>query len=291
MTPIADYLNFTSSWEDRGHLQDGLRDICAEAEAFEQAPGHYRFPNRGVLKFKRLDGRHDTRLLTSLSGRVLSSLRAANLMRDLLMVLGVEPHKLTMLHVALDVPGDASPHVEHVAEVCGRGELSLTRKRVNPAVAKTLRAANGRYETFYSSPKRTADVQLVVYDKALERSVRGDPDYPPTARYELRFTDRVGFTLADVEDPTALFWQFMPPTLLPRPADVPDWEPFRQSFTLPRRSEPTTYERMKRQLNAPAVRTLLDLAASQGEHGLRDLQMLIAAAYRQRAAAPADQAA
>jgi hypothetical protein len=101
----------------------------------------------------------------------------------------------------------------------------------------------------------------------------------------------VGFSLADVEDPTALFWNFMPPALLPRPSGVESWEPYRQSFTLPRREEPTVYDRMRRQMNAPAVQTLIDLAVARGDHGLRDLQMLIASAYRQRAAAPSDQAA
>jgi hypothetical protein len=93
------------------------------------------------------------------------------------------------------------------------------------------------------------------------------PDPGQLTRYELTLRSGVGISLCDAWDPTAAFWHFASPGLLPSPEDAPDWAPHGGSmlpsgFDLPKRDKPISpFDRMRAALErSPDLARLVDLA-------------------------------
>lgn len=179
------------------------------------------------------------------SGQFLAALRAAALLGEFLATLGTEPHRVTVLDATMDVPVDAPPVIaEFYREATVGAGYSLTRKRVLAThVTKVFGVrADGRESGTVYLGSRHADVRLKVYDKQHERFYHGVKS-GPGLRYELTLKGGK-VTLADVYDPSAVFWSFMQ-RVLPRPYGVPQWVPGGLGFVLPRRPVPAPSERLR----------------------------------------------
>ena len=73
-----------------------------------------------------------------------------------------------------------------------------------------------------------------MYDKRRERLDKGGSDLGfDLTRYELRLRG-VGATLRDAYEPSSVFWHYMAPDFLPRPAGVPEWLSGAEGFSVPK---------------------------------------------------------
>ena len=209
-----------------------------------------------------------------ISGSVCAGLRFARRLHAVLAAVGARPHRVTRLDASLDLPVDAAPVVARVAAAGRRGELALTRKRIQPGTVEThlgLRADGVESGTVYCG-SRHADARMVVYDKQHERASRKLCDVGPLTRYELRLKSGLGISLRDVAEPAPVFWHHVAPDFLPRPDGVSDWVAGGEGFELERVEPPTPFQRMLSLLDQSSdVRRLLTLADQVGPYGLRVL--------------------
>jgi len=207
-----------------------------------------------------------------ISGTVCAGLRVAKRMQAVLAAVGARPHRVTRLDATLDLPIDAAPVVAAVTAAGRRGELALTRKRIDPRTIEThmsLRSDGVESGTVYCGGK-TAAARMVVYDKRHERMSRKLPDTGDLTRFECRLRGNLGITLRDCSEPASVFWHHVAPDFLPRPDGVADWVPGAQGFVLDKLDPPTPFQRMLSLVDqSPDVRRLLALADQVGPYGLR----------------------
>jgi hypothetical protein len=207
------------------------------------------------------------------SGKVLMGLRVAGRFASLLATVGSVPHRVTRLDATLDRQVDAAPIVDALAQAGRRGEISLTRKKVQPRHVETrigLRFDGVESGTVYLGAKN-ADVLLTVYDKQHELVSRQHrPPGGPLTRYELRLRSGTGVTLRDVYDPTGVFWNFVPSNVLPTPDGVPTWAPDGSGFHIDRLPPLLPAQRLLRRVDASAeLAALIVLAQSCGPYGVQ----------------------
>ena len=209
-----------------------------------------------------------------ISGTVCAGLRVAKRMHSVLAAVGARPHRVTRLDATLDLPIDAAPVVAAIAAAGRRGELALTRKRIDPRTIEThmsLRSDGVESGTVYCGGK-TAAARMVVYDKRHERASRKLPDTGDRTRYECRLRGDLGISLRDCSDPGPVFWHHVAPDFLPRPDGVAAWVPGGEGFVLDKLDPPTPFQRMLSLVDqSPDVRRLLVLADQVGPYGLRVL--------------------
>lgn len=205
------------------------------------------------------------------SGAVLAGLRAVKAFGAYLAGLGSVNHRVTRLDAAYDVKLPTAPIIASIVEKAHSLEgLALTRKRVLSKHVTRLvtRGADGADTGTCYVGSRSAEVRACVYDKRQERLDRGLIDVGPLTRYELRVKSGVGATLRDAHDPTELFWHFMAPGVLGRPAGVADWEPRGEGFEVDWPDQPTAAARLVKRVGASAdVQALLRLADQAGPYG------------------------
>lgn len=228
-----------------------------------------------------------------LSGTICAGLRAARRMQAVLAAVGSRPHRVTRLDASLDLPIDAAPVVARVTAAGRRGELSLTRKRIEPRTVEThlsLRCDGVESGTVYCG-SRHAEARMVVYDKRHERISRKLPDIGDLTRFECRLRGGLGISLRDCAEPAPAFWHHVAPDFLPRPDGVPEWVPGAVGFVLDKLEPPTPYQRMLSVLDQSSdVRRLLVLADQVGPYGLRTLLTRIEAMGRGESAFPKSRA-
>lgn len=160
----------------------------------------------------------------SISGRVLSYCRDVGAMNRFLQLISNQPHKITRLDAALDLPVDAPGIIKKLRYKYPKyAPVYLSQKPVYTTCFLGARSSDGLMTgTFYVGDRRTASVTARVYDKQLEALQKRSEILPPTTRYEV--TCKTGeCTLRDVHSPAAMFWHYASPALLPRPAGVPEW--------------------------------------------------------------------
>lgn len=268
--PFVDWISVSFPSGLSTLLLDALRPIVSVLPGVSAMPyGHgWSFPSGGLLQVRSRSSSSAVSVLSA-SGAALSVLRDAGVFADLLRVLASDLHRVTRLDVALDLPVHAPPLLQSLYARSVRGEVSLSRKALNPA----------RHVTRYLSPSstgedtgtvylggRSAEVKARVYDKRQECLARGLPDLGPLLRAELTVTGAVGVSLRDAWSPAAVFWHFMGSALTgiaARPVDVPEWVPGGVGFCLPPRPVLDPVQRLERRLDRSAeLRDLCELACS-----------------------------
>lgn len=209
-----------------------------------------------------------------LSGTVCAGLRVAQRMQAVLAAVWSRPHRVTRLDASLDLPVDAAPVVARVTAAGRRGELALTRKRIEPRTVEThlsLRCDGVESGTVYCGSK-TAEARMVVYDKRHERICRKLPDIGNLTRFECRLRGGLGITLRDCMEPMAVFWHHVAPDFLDLPDGVPAWVSGDNGFVLDKLQPPTPFQRMLSLLDQSSdVKRLLTLSDQMGPYGLRIL--------------------
>lgn len=251
---FCDYLGVTVSVEDweavRAGISPALDSVGASVD-YDAADGTLWRAGDGTVRAKRIGP------VVSLgaSGTVLAAMRVAKSFRGYLSALGAVRHRVTRLDASRDEVADTAPIIARLVDRASSPEgLALTRKRVSPRnVTRLLSRGVGGVDTgtCYVGSK-SAEVRACVYDKRQERIDKGLCDVGPLTRYELRLKSQVGASLRDADDPTAVFWHFMAPDILPRPDGVPDWSPHGEGFEVDWPDKPLPAARAQRRVQASA---------------------------------------
>lgn len=269
--PFCDFVGVTVPEEDWHELR---REVSAELDAIGMYVEYDRDKETlwratdavGTVRSKSING---VRTIGA-SGAVCAGLRAANRFASFLASIASRPHRVTRLDASLDVSSDAPPRIEEAVQKGRAGGVSLTRKSVRPKDVTTFYGVreDGRVSGTAYFGTKDADVRLCMYDKQHERMSHGLPDAGPLTRYELRLRAGTGITLRDAYEPRAVFWHYMPETLLERPADVPAWVANGTGFDIERAAPLSPVERLYRRIDdSPEVIALAKLMVEVGPKG------------------------
>lgn len=225
---VCDWLDVTfpadsALWVE---VSDLLASLGASAKRLAGDVVEYRFPSVGWGNF-RLESSRRGWSRVSASGGSLGHLRASGAFSEYLGLLGSYPSTITRLDAALDLAVPAPPVIQALVSQYPPGSLVyLTRKGVRPSYnLQPLGGSEGFTGTFYAGAGGRAKVSARVYDKQSERLQRAGLVTGDWLRYEVTCRKGVGVTLRDAHDPTALFFHFASPALLPLPARVAPWVP------------------------------------------------------------------
>ncbi len=300
--PFCDFLGVTvpsEHWADLRHdIEAELDSIGMSVELDQDRAVLWRSSDaRGTVNAKRVG----MVWAIGCSGSVCAGLRLAGRFNAYLAAIGTRPHRVTRLDASVDVPVDASPVVAAIAAAGRRGELSLTRKKIQPPQIEThmgTRADGAESGTVYCGSKQ-ADVRMVVYDKQHERMHRWKlPDCGPLTRYELRLRGGTGVTLRDAAEPAAVFWHFAAPDFLQGPQlldSIAAWSPGGTGFDLAKFEPFPPGQRLRRRVRDSAdIVALLKLAELAGPFGfdllVAEMRKLIPASVGVQGPAPAETA-
>lgn len=182
----------------------------------------------------------------SFSGGLLSGLRRQPEYRDFVLALGSSPYNITRLDAALDVPIPTPRVIQNIEAGYPSGYADLVghSRKLQYILSNVSGVRTG---TVYFQDKRyQGNVKLRIYDKQNEVSEKLGSNIPPTTRYELSIGR--GASLSDFQDPTSMFWHYMPEKLLKRPPELltKKWSPVeRVSYDAPTESLKTDYETLR----------------------------------------------
>jgi len=276
---FCDYLNVSVPGGDLSGLSERLDPLVILAGGSEVHSG-FKLGKWGMVKY-RVRGPVG---VVSLSGDAMATLRDAGLLRAVVTVLGyaddeaVRPHRVTRLDATLDVQVDGYLVCPRLYRRGKQRGIHLSQKVVPPRRVRKYFgtcATSGRDTGTVYIGKYNPGVSAKVYDKRnhlLERaieehgghpSVRQDHDPGPLTRYEILCGRKVGATLRDVLDPTALFWNYAG-DLLPRPDGVPKWEPHAMGFEVDKREYDPVQQLFSLLAYSPDVARILRLVHEIG---------------------------
>ena len=162
----------------------------------------------------------------SLSGVVLEYLRLVNQFNETLAFFSEFPFHITRLDAAIDLDVIGWKRIADLRR--DHPEYCSLTKRALKTKAILSRGLDGRSTgTFYVGHMSKADITARCYDKRHQIWETSGNDigfnvfrYEITARFK---RDRGGASLADVQDPSPLFYNYASPSLLRKPKNVPDW--------------------------------------------------------------------
>lgn len=262
MFATSDYLNITVPVGEGSLVQHTIEPMLESVGGFQRCENLWDV-NRGTVKFS-------TRgfvAITSLSGVVLAKLRAAELLASFLHAVAPNNPRVSTLDMFVDIPIAGADIVPALYARSRSSGVALTRKLATKIHALVKPGPDGRDTgTVYIGDRRTHDVSARVYDKQAERVEKGFADPGPCTRYELTVRGAVGTSLADVYDPTRLFYHFASPGLLTLPPGMPPWTPTpfeRNLHEFRPYEEPMPYQRMKSLVESSAdMQRLVKLAQS-----------------------------
>lgn len=222
----------------------------------------FRAANDGLLHIT--EGKRWGRV--SASGRFLVALRAVGMFRDYLATIADHPHTVTRLDAARDDAVDAAPVIARLDRRYRDGH-AFTRKAVATTSIFQTRFDGARTGSVYFG-SNDSQVKLRAYDKQHEAYEKRGEVLPPTLRWELECHRETGVSLRDAEDPAPLFYRFMSPEFVERPAGVPDWEPCNGGWTLARQEPRLPSDRLRSVLDGSAdLDRLIELADACGPEG------------------------
>lgn len=265
-TVKADYLGVTHPLVDRDLVRGRVAPILEAAGCVRDANG-YAAPGGGFVKFTERSAVH----AMSVTGAALETLRVMGLYDEFLMALGSSEHRVTLLHACRDELRDDVPaYLQALYQRAKSGQIHLSRKAVKPTQVYQWFSPNAAGEdtgTVYLGGVR-AEVRHKAYDKAHERLQRAGVVIPPTLRHELAVRSKFMPSLRDASDPTAIFYHFASPDVVPRPDGVADWVPGGVGFSLPERETRLPAEQLKRLVEiSPDIRMAVKLAEQVGAGG------------------------
>jgi hypothetical protein len=179
----------------------------------------------------------------TLNGRAIASLRILGRFAEALGVIGAAPHRVTQIHAKVDVFGDNLP--EQLARYSDLA-LSVGIHGIEPVKSRAMLEVrpDGQIAKNTYVGTRKAELQRCVYDKRLEKSVRGYAEFdksPDELSVELRVQKgvrRAGLSLRDAYDVRPMFWEYMadcPIVGAYKPTDAPVWSSTGSGFECERK--------------------------------------------------------
>lgn len=272
---IADYFTMSTPLEYGEAMLGAVRDVVLQLDDTETDYRGIRVGTHGRVHFTE---RKDSAVATiSASGMVLAKLRAVSLLYDLCgAIAATGPYKVTHLDLAHDVMGDVPAMLEDVYARLRLTGCALTRKRTPPHQITQMLSpgCDGRDTgTVFIGNRKKAETTAAVYDRRHDALCKGKDDPGPLLRYEIR-TGVPGMSLKDLVQPEPLFYHFASPDLLPRPATVPDWQPWGEAFTVGQRQDDAMVKLARYVERSGDLRRLHDLA-QQVPGGTEQLRRLL----------------
>lgn len=179
----------------------------------------------------------------TINGRAIATLKMLSRFGEALGVIGAAPHRVTQIHAKVDVFGDDLPGIlsrySDTALTVGVQGVEPIKNRAMVEVRPDNQLAKNTYVG-----TRKAELQRCVYDKRLEREVRGYAKFdetPDELSVELRVQKgvrRAGLSLRDAFDVRPMFWNYMadcPIVGAYKPSDVPVWSSTGSGFECERK--------------------------------------------------------
>lgn len=274
MTVVCDYATVSTPLDNGPALFDALAGLVLECDGAVTDRNGVQV-GHGRLHYSE---RRDAQVATiSASGALLAALRGMErLVHYCATIAAHAPYKVTHLDLAHDVQADAPTELVMLYERLRVTGCALSRKRT-PAgriVAMMSRGLDGRDTgTVFVGNRKSAETTAAVYDRQQDARAKGKDDPGKLLRYEIR-TGVAGMSLKDVVVPDPLFYHFAAPDLLPRPAHVPDWQPWGEGFSVPA----TQFDPMQRLVRLVERSTDVDRMlqlADQVPGGLETLRRLL----------------
>lgn len=216
----------------------------------------------------------------SASGQALAHFRARGLLLEYLSELSTEPHNVSRIDVSIDLPQDGAEVVNALRAQAARqhGLFALGRKSLPVKLNLGFKTSDGREtgSVYIGGRSCKARVKAAIYDKAHEALEKRGEVLPPTTRYELRIKGekgRVGPSLRDAAEPTALFWHHASPSLLKAPDNAPEWiAGWEGGWTYDKPAELLPSEILVRAIDfSSSLAKLIDLADDIGPNGRKYL--------------------
>lgn len=273
--PFCDYLNVSVPFEHVEALRDAALPVLRSAGQFAESEsgdifqfftigkrkGELCAVPSGTVKF----GRRGKVATLSTSGQALGILRASGAFPEYLAAIGSLPHRVTMLHATADfhLP-DVPAAISAVKDAAYAGELSLTRKKIQPGQCRHFFGVDHEGKetgTVYLGQRANADVWAKVYDKGHQQACAGLAHGGSIARVEVAVMSDVGATLRDASDPFDIFFHFAGRSLVEAPPEFSGWAAHGQGYVLGEKVERTLFERFERFLeNSRDIHTAARMA-------------------------------
>lgn len=273
--PFCDYLNISVPVEHVDALRDAVLPVLRSSGHFAESESGdiFQFFTIGVRKGNVVPipsgtvkfGRRGKVATLSTSGAALSILRASGGLPEYLAAIGSLPHRVTMLHATADfhIP-DVPTAIRAVKDAAYAGELSLTRKKIQPSQCKHIFGVDfegNETGTVYLGQRANADVWAKVYDKGHQQVSMGNAHPGSIARVEVAAMSDVGATLRDASDPFDIFFHFAGRTLVEAPPEFSGWAAHGEGYVLGEKVERTLFERFERFLeNSRDIHTAARMA-------------------------------
>lgn len=284
--PSADFVNITIPEDKIESLRERLTEPLRLSGGSGWGDGSCKMPFGGHASLRKMYrvGR------LQLTGGALQALRDAGQFEAVLGVLAEFHHKVTTLHVALDLEVPAAPGVARVYKAGKQygynfGGWSVKPLGITRYSRGMLYAPSGTSGTKQSKTtgtvycgKRGNGVMLRVYDKRNERIDRGFEDPGDWLRLEFQFGRAVGCSLRDVHDPWSIFYHHAQGLrgAFGVSSRGSDWGPGGQGFVVGAGTAAEPWERYKRLRDEdPGFRAFFRLVESiepsMRDYVLRDL--------------------
>lgn len=284
---ICDWLDVTYSPDSQligsafksGVMTSWLMNHSAICKKRDERSIHFSIGDHGYIKldsssmFSRV----------SASGRALAHFRAQGIFMEYLDILASEPHRVTRLDAALDIPRDGANVIKEFKKKYPSGSAPLGRKNLKMNFITGFRSDGKESGSCYFGQRTKARQTARVYDKALEALDKRGEQMPPTTRYEVTAKgerDRPSPTLRDAAEPTSIFWHIASPTLLKAPKGIKPWiSGDGESWKL-KRPELLPAEIVERKIEFSAeLDTIAAIASQMGSGGLQYMLRQIAKKY------------
>lgn len=271
--PFCDYLNVSVPVEQAEALREAVLPALHSSAQFQECENVLQFFTIGVRKGQVVPipsgtvkfGRRGKVATLSTSGQVLGLLRASGGLPEYLAAIGSLSHRVTMLHATADfhLP-DVPAAISAVKNAAYAGELSLTRKKVQPGQCRHFFGVDFEGKetgTVYLGQRANADVWAKVYDKGHQQACAGHAHGGSIARVEVAAMSDVGATLRDASDPFDIFFHFAGRSLVEAPPEFSGWTAHGEGYVLGEKVERTLFERFERFLeNSRDIHTAARMA-------------------------------
>lgn len=260
-------------------------DLCCSEEE-----GAFRLPDGFGLFSYRV--RHRVAIYAT-SGGFASALRSVGLLNPFLSEFFVFPHNVSSADFTVDEYAYSPPRLAEIYSLASTGQVSFTRKSVNPSAVTTLLSPVAYDDSglntgsVYIGRRGRHEVLAKIYDKRQQLLQQRGVNVRDALRHELTVTSKMGITLRDISIPHDCFYHFYPSNLLSKAASRA-WEGQGEGFRLEKPPERLPTQVLRSRVDtSKELKTMLELAEQIGDGGLTYLLGLIKKAYESREIASA----
>lgn len=275
---FCDFFTITTPKDLLEHVITALQPYFLRLGCSEE-PCTFRGPDkRGTFSYRT---RHKVAIYAA-SGGFVGLLRDAGILNEFLAEFYNFSHNVSSADFTVDEYRPAPVRVQEIYDSAMRGEVSFTRKAVNPS-AVTYLMSRVTYDdsglntgTVYIGRKGNCEVRAKVYDKRQQMRQQRTADIRDTLRHEVTVSGKMGITLRDIAVPHDCFYHFYPENLLSK-AQFSPWVGVGEGFRLEKPPERIPAALMKRRVETSLeLKTMIGLAVEIGEDsGLTYLFSLI----------------